>query len=40
MKKMSFENIAGYESEKKSLKEICFLLQKYGELKDMGACHH
>ena len=36
MKKMSFENIAGYESEKKSLKEICFLLQKYGELQDMG----
>ena len=36
MKTTSFENIAGYESEKKSLKEICFLLQKYGELQDMG----
>lgn len=33
---MSFENIAGYESEKDSLREICFLLHRYDELADMG----
>lgn len=36
MDKKSFEAIAGYESEKKSLQEICVLLQKYDELKSMG----
>lgn len=28
----SFSNIAGYENEKKSLKEICLLLQRFKEL--------
>lgn len=32
----SFSNIAGYENEKKSLKEICLLLQRFKELCGMG----
>ena len=36
MSKNGFEKIAGYSSEKKSLKEICVLLQKHIDLQDMG----